>query len=138
MKTETELNQEFADIWNNALSLGDAAGKLRMTRKSCSIKANRLRGYGWQLKSFGNPVKVLQPNVNDSFVPACEVPESPTDAAPGSVDKVRVLGIRADRGEPLWHPEDTLYCDSSKDTKYNPPMPYMPSPPHVYRSPEVR
>lgn len=33
-------------------------------------------------------------------------PESPTDAAPGTEDKVRVLEERAASGRALWHPRD--------------------------------
>jgi hypothetical protein len=33
-------------------------------------------------------------------------PADPTEAAPGSEDKIRVLMERASRGQSLWHPDD--------------------------------
>lgn len=39
-------------------------------------------------------------------------PAIPTDAFPGSEEKVDILAARVDRGEDLWHPDDRV-CFSS-------------------------
>lgn len=39
----------------------------------------------------------------------------PTDAIPGTIEKIRVLARRAARGEPLWHPRDRHLTGKSTD-----------------------
>jgi hypothetical protein len=41
------------------------------------------------------------------------LPAEPTDALPGSEEKIRVLAQRAERGEQLWHPLDRRGQDAT-------------------------
>jgi hypothetical protein len=54
----------------------------------------------------------------------------PTDAAPGSEEKIRVLIVRASRRESLFHPNDGLKLGTYKPTP--------PSPPRLTSAPLLR
>lgn len=41
----------------------------------------------------------------------------PTDHLPGSMEKIEVMRIRAERGLPLWHPHDRVTYESLGNTK---------------------
>ena len=76
--------------------------------------ACRPRGLCWPC--FGDPgVRALYPTsaapssrrgVGNGVNAAAPPPAEPTDAAPGTPEKVAVLSARAARGESLWHPSD--------------------------------
>ena len=76
--------------------------------------ACRPRGLCWPC--FGDPgVRALYPTsaaptsrrgVGNGVNAAAPPPAEPTDAAPGTPEKVAVLAARAARGESLWHPSD--------------------------------
>ena len=91
-----------------------AAPKKRPACRHCRQRYScRPRGLCWPC--FGDPaVRDLYPtaitrtsrrgvgNEAGGYVP----PSEPTDAAPGTPEKIEVLAERAGRGESLWHPGD--------------------------------
>ena len=48
---------------------------------------------------------------DENFIPAITEDFSPTDALPGTPEKVRVLAERVRNGVPLWNPEDRTSYD---------------------------
>lgn len=48
-----------------------------------------------------------------------QIPAEPTDAPPGSEDKIRVMEERAARGESLFHPDDRQSQTKAKQIKAN-------------------
>lgn len=84
--------------------------------RHCGLKAvNRPKGLCWTCY-YRPGVAALYPSTsvfarrghaNGCHQPA--PPARPTDAEPGSEDKLAVLESRAARGEGLWHPRDTVY-----------------------------
>lgn len=79
--------------------------------------ANRPRGLGW--KRYYTPgVKDLYPSTSKfarrgagNITGVQPLPAKPTDAVPGSAEKVAVLEARAAAGESLWHPKDADWSD---------------------------
>lgn len=47
------------------------------------------------------------------------LPAEPTDAPPGSKEKLAVMSGRASRGESLFHPDDCGTCEKAKRIKAN-------------------
>ena len=74
----------------------------------------RPRGLCWPC--FGDPaVRALYPTsaaptsrrgVGNGVMASAPPPSEPTDAVPGTPEKIEVLSARAARGESLWHPGD--------------------------------
>lgn len=50
-------------------------------------------------------------------------PSEPTDAPPGSAEKMRVLALRVKNGESLWHPADRKYDENDEGWSFPPPSP---------------
>lgn len=76
---------------------------------------NRVDAYAPRITDPGleaNTVDLLGPNDRlmaigyVDFLCQAKRPQEPTEALPGSADKVRVMEERAKRGESLFHPED--------------------------------
>lgn len=74
----------------------------------------RPRGLCWPCHRDG-AVRALYPTsaaptsrrgVGNGVLASAPLPAEPTDAPPGSPEKVAVLSARAARGESLWHPGD--------------------------------
>lgn len=58
--------------------------------------------------TFQNPLEAADLGAEEE-VPLEE--PMPTDAMPGTLEKVRVLAERADHGKELWHDQDRRDCD---------------------------
>lgn len=50
--------------------------------------------------------KTLAHTLDENYEPS--KPAKPTKAQPGSPDKIRLLRERAEKGQPLWHPDDVI------------------------------
>ena len=75
-------------------------------------RVNRPRGLCWSCY-YKPGVRDLYPSTSKfarrgvcDFNGRCVLPPAPTDALPGTEDKVRVLEERARMRQSLWHPED--------------------------------
>jgi hypothetical protein len=78
------------------------------------MKSNRPRGLCWSCyytpgvrEQFPSTSKFGRRGVDDFYGWPVPPPE-PTNAAPGSAEKVAVLERRARLGVSLWHPKDAL------------------------------
>jgi len=76
------------------------------------VKANRPRGLCWSCyytpgvrEKFPSTSKFARRGVSD-FNGKIRLPATPTDAEPGSEEKLRILEERARLGLSLFHPED--------------------------------
>ncbi len=75
-------------------------------------KVNRPRGLCWSC--YYTPlVRDLHPSTSkylgkndDGRRPRFRLPEEPTDARPGSEEKIRIMAARYERGEAIFHPDD--------------------------------
>ncbi|MFN4896629.1 MAG: hypothetical protein ACK5HO_12645 [Pseudomonadota bacterium] len=77
-------------------------GSLNDIYFSSSMNKNRLSLQEY-MRIFGT---------DESFEPEVLPTDQPTDAPPGSVEKIEVLRRRVEIGAPLWHPKDRLdYTD---------------------------
>lgn len=83
-----------------------------MVCRHCSRdRANRSRGLCWAcferpaVRAKYAPARHRRGAAPD-FYGRAPLPESPTDAAPGSPEKVAVMAERASRGRALFHPRD--------------------------------
>jgi hypothetical protein len=82
-----------------------------MCRHCNKVKSNRPRGLCWSCyytpgvrEKFPSTSKFARRGVSD-FCGKAHLPE-PTDAVPGSAEKVAILEERARLGLSLWHPKD--------------------------------
>lgn len=83
-----------------------------LCRHCQKTKANRPRGLCWSCY-YTPGVRELFPSTSKfarrgvaNFCGTAPPPEAPTDAAPGSEEKIRVLIDRAAKKQSLWHPSD--------------------------------
>ena len=83
-----------------------------LCRHCQKTKANRPRGLCWSCY-YKPGVRELFPSTSKfarrgvaNFCGTAPIPEAPTDAVPGSDEKIRVLMERAARKRSLWHPAD--------------------------------
>src|SRR5262249_21075557 len=83
-----------------------------LCRHCQKVKSNRPRGLCWSCY-YRPGVRDLYPSTSKfarrgvaDFNGRHRLPEEPTDAAPGSEEKIQILMQRAERGEALWHPLD--------------------------------
>lgn len=60
---------------------------------------------GLSLEALGEYYRAVLPGRIHGFDPSTPADE-PTDALPGSAEKLRVMAERAERGEALFHPSD--------------------------------
>jgi hypothetical protein len=71
--------------------------------------ANRPRGLCWSCY-YTPGVRELYPSACvrgiEDFLGKAPLPPAPTDALPGSPEKVAILEERARRRQALWHPDD--------------------------------
>jgi len=74
-------------------------------------RSSRPRGLCWTCY-YTPGVRRLYPSTSkfahkgDDFCGLAELPAVPTDARPGSPEKVAILQQRADLHQALWHPDD--------------------------------
>ncbi len=55
----------------------------------------------------GNLFEQIEKHGDDKDFEPCESPSfQGTAAAPGSLEKIEILRLRVERGQPLWHPAD--------------------------------
>ena len=81
--------------------------------RHCSkCKVNRPRGLCWSCyytpglrERYPSTSKFARRGVG-SFNRRVSLPPAPTEAPPGSPEKVAVLELRASLGQSLWHPDD--------------------------------
>src|ERR1700722_14328775 len=73
------------------------------------VELERNSAHGLTLKEWGRLLRLLQPK---RYRPGGK-PRQPTQAAPGTPEKVEVMCRRAERGESLFHDEDLclVACD---------------------------
>jgi hypothetical protein len=83
--------------------------------KHCHQKrVNRPRGLCWSCY-YAPGIKNLHPSTSkygrrgEGRLNLQRLPCEPTDAAPGSPEKLEILAERARRNESLWHPMDARY-----------------------------
>ncbi|HEV3143522.1 MAG TPA: hypothetical protein VGZ47_06505 [Gemmataceae bacterium] len=83
-----------------------------LCRHCQKTKANRPRGLCWSCY-YKPGVRELFPSTSKfarrgvaNFCGAAPLPDAPTDAPPGSEEKIRVLMERAANKQALWHPGD--------------------------------
>jgi len=83
-----------------------------LCRHCQKTKSNRPRGLCWSCY-YAPGVRELYPSTSKfarrgvaNFNGAAPEPEAPTEAPPGSEEKIRVLMERAANKEALWHPDD--------------------------------
>jgi hypothetical protein len=84
-----------------------------MICRHCEVsRASRPRGLCWRCY-YTPAVRDLYPSTSKyarqgvgNFSGNTPLPALPTDAVPGSEEKVRVLMLRAEKGVSLWHPDD--------------------------------
>lgn len=88
---------------------------IAMCRHCSKVKINRPRGLCWSCY-YTPGVKALHPSTSKyaqrgvgNITGNRPLPKVPTDAEPGSEEKIAVLEERAKRGECLFHPRDKKY-----------------------------
>lgn len=90
---------------------------VKICRHCGKVKVNRPRGLCWSCY-YSPGVRALYPStskfarrgIEDLDGPVA-LPSIPTDALPGTEEKVAVLEERARLGVSLWHPEDVTADD---------------------------
>ena len=87
-----------------------------MCRHCQKTRSNRPRGLCWSCY-YTAGVRMLYPSTSKfarrgvgNFCGSAPLPAFPTDAAPGSEDKIRVLMERAVKRQALFHPDDNLFA----------------------------
>lgn len=96
---------EFEQVWNESATLGEAVERIGKGRQYAVRRAMQIRRHGIPLKKFSP--RHMCPGDNDGYAPT-KLPD-PTDALPGTAEKVEVLRQRFSRNEILWSDEDALF-----------------------------
>ena len=98
-----------------------------MTRLVCrhcrKTRANRPRGLCWSCY-YAPGVKDRYPSTSKyakrgvgNITGVQPLPAKPTEAVPGSAEKVAVLEARAAAGESLWHPQDADWSEAGRQVE---------------------
>lgn len=89
-----------------------------LCRHCQKTKSNRPRGLCWSCyytpgvrEQYPSTSKYARRGISD-FNGRIRLPDEPTDALPGTPEKVAVLEERARQGVSLWHPLDAVGTDA--------------------------
>lgn len=91
--------------------------------RHCDRNASRPRQLCWRcyytpgVKELYPPTsKFAKRGIGNYFDANPDKPKAPTDADPGSIEKIRVMSERAERGESIFHERDK-YADTYEPVK---------------------